>query len=75
MAKMTHDDFEVWARNDCRGCMEQHEIDELFEGVSDFDTGEYTFRDPGVQGQWEAWQAALASICSATPSTTTGIPQ
>jgi len=55
MAKMTHDDFEVWARNDCRGCMEQHEIDELFEGVSDFDTGEYTFRDLGVQGQWEVW--------------------
>jgi len=59
MAKMMHDDFEVWIRNDCRGCLEQCEIDALCEGDMDFDTGEYTFRDVTVQGQWEAWQAAM----------------
>ena len=61
MAKMMHDDFETWLRDRCRGCMEQDEIDEICLGDADFDTGEYTFSTPSVQGQWEAWQACYAA--------------
>ena len=58
MAKMMHDDFESWIRERSRGCMEQDEIDDLCKGDMDFDSGEYTFRNLSVQGQWEAWQAS-----------------
>jgi len=57
--KMIHDDFEAWIRNRASGCMEPEEIDALCKGELDFESGEYTFRDASVQGQWEAWQAAL----------------
>jgi len=61
MAKMIHDDFEAWIRDRSRGCMEPCEIDELCKGDLDFESGDYTFRDLAVQGQWEAWQAAIES--------------
>ena len=61
MAKMTHDDFESWIRERSCGCMEQYEIDYMCRGFMDFDSGEYTFRDSSVQGQWEAWQASHES--------------
>jgi len=61
MTKMMHDDFESWIRDRSRGCIEQHEIDDLCKGDVDFESHIYTFRDPGVQGQWEAWLAAIES--------------
>jgi len=60
VAKMMHDDFEAWIRYRCRACIEESEIDDICKGDMDVDTGEYTFRDVTVQGQWEAWQAAIA---------------
>lgn len=62
--KMTHDDFEAWIRDRCRCCVEQDDIDQLCSGELDFDSGEYTFCSSEVQGQWEAWQAAIEHISS-----------
>jgi len=59
--KLAFDGFESWIRNRASGCMEQHEIDLMCEGDMDSDSGEYTFRDTGVQGQWEAWQGLCES--------------
>jgi len=72
MAKMMHDDFEAWIRDRCRACIEESEIDELCKGDLDFDSGDYTFRDPTVQGQWEAWQAAMESFGSSNCSLSLG---
>ena len=62
--KMSHDDFENWIRERSSGCMEPSDIGELCKGDLDFDSGEYTFQNQSVQSQWEAWQAALASLAN-----------
>jgi hypothetical protein len=60
--KMQHDDFENWIRERAGACVEPEVIDELCKGDLDFDSGEYTFRNAGVQAQWAAWQAALLTV-------------
>lgn len=56
--KMSHDTFERWIRDRCRGCMEESEIHEICKGELECESGDYEFDDPFIQGQWEAWQAA-----------------
>lgn len=58
---MQHDEFEAWVRDRSRGCLDDAEIDELCRGELDFDSGDYVFTNLVVQGQWEAWQAAMSS--------------
>jgi hypothetical protein len=65
VAKMLHDDFEAWIRDRARGCEVPGIVDELCKGEMDFDSGEYTFENPGVQAQWKAWQAAYQSFRAA----------
>ena len=60
--RMNHDYFEEWLRDRMRGCEEQETIDTLCQATMDMDSGEYVFDDPGVQAQWEAWQACLAAM-------------
>lgn len=56
---MMHDDFENWIIEQSRGCLSDEERSELFKAELDFDSGEYIYENQSVQGQWEAWQAAL----------------
>lgn len=60
--KLVFDAFERWVRERSSGCMEPSELDELCKGDMDIESGEYVFRNPGVQGQWEAWQASTAEV-------------